>query len=252
MAKNPWPEQFRPKKAPGPAEVDLSRTADPLSAFNESMRVAVGMPAQQPPVMPQGESPGSVEISSEVDVSKGLSSVFPQSKELEELQQRLERRYRQPSETHIDPATGEIREYASNPATGEAEWTHYGVMPPPKAPSESPSESGSPAAGPVNWEEIDRQTREKYGLPAKQPLGDIPSGGSSPGRPTSSGTPYLPGMEPEPTPPSPPPGAPPATHHPRRRRQPPAPMPDATCSIDQPAQPAPVRCHLGPGSQRAI
>ena len=58
------------------------------------MRVAVGMPAQQPPVMPQGESPGSVEISSEVDVSKGLSSVFPQSKELEELQQRLERRYR--------------------------------------------------------------------------------------------------------------------------------------------------------------
>ena len=94
MAKNPWPEQFRPKKAPGPAEVDLSRTADPLSAFNESMRVAVGMPAQQPPVMPQGESPGSVEISSEVDVSKGLSSVFPQSKELEELQQRLERRYR--------------------------------------------------------------------------------------------------------------------------------------------------------------
>jgi len=148
---------------------------------------------------------GTVELSSEVDLSKGISSVFPQSKGLDELYQRLERKYRRPSETHIDPETGEIREYSANPAAGEGQWVHHGVMSSP----ESPSESGPAAAGLTNWEEIDRQTRAKYGWPQKQPLGQVPSSGSSPGRPTSSGTPYLPGMEPEPTPPPPPPGAPP-------------------------------------------
>jgi hypothetical protein len=97
------------------------------------------------------------------------------------------------------------------------------AMPPP-----SPGEQSGPgptAAGPVDWEEMDRETRAKYGLPAKQPLGDIPSGGSSSGQPTSSGTPYLPGLEPEPTPPQPPAGTPPG-----------GPMPGSP-----PVQPSPVQ-----------
>ncbi len=177
---------------------------------------------------------GSLRLESEVDLSKGLSSVFPQSQELEELRQRLERKYRRSSETHIDPETGEIREYASNPATGEAEWTHYGAMPPPKAPAEQP-ESGPPPAGSVNWDEIDRQTRAKYGLPAKQPLGDVPSGGSSTERPTSPGTPYLPGMEPEPE------------AAPKSPAPPPEPAPEPS-----PANPTPVPGAANAGAAHAF
>ena len=135
---NPWPEEFRPKKPqPGSvnlgSEIELPGAGGSFADWQKAMAAATGspgMPQGTPPVAPQ-----RTEFSSAVDVSKGISSVFPQSKELDELYQRVEREQRRrigSSETNIDPATGEIREYARNPETGEPAWFHYGVMPPPK------------------------------------------------------------------------------------------------------------------------